>query len=176
MPDKTKMKFLVLRCQVGDKEAFDELLASVEKRLFAYVQRLATDSELSRDILQNVFLIIYRKIGWLNSPELFLPWAYRIASRETIRALKKKRIEINVDDEVFQNIPVEAIDTEFEPELIEQIPATLQKVSQSSREVLILHYLEEMSIAETAEILDISIGTAKSRLAYGLAQIRKQFV
>ena len=175
LPDNTRTKFLVLRCQLGDKEAFNELLAAVESRLFAYVRRLSGDTDLAKDILQDVFLIIYRKIGWLNDPGLFLPWAYRIASRETLRVLKKKRPEIPVDEEVKRHI-TEIVETEFDPELIEKIPATLGNVSRSSREVLVLHYLEEMSIAETAEILDITVGTAKSRLAYGLAQIRKQFV
>jgi RNA polymerase sigma-70 factor (ECF subfamily) len=176
LPDKTQTKFLVLRCQVGDKEAFNGLLASVESRLFAYVRRVAGDTELAKDILQDVFLIIYRKIGWLNDPELFLPWAYRIAMRETFRVMKKKRREVYFDEETFAETAAESGEPEFEPELIERIPATLEKVSRLSREVLILHYLEGMSIAETADILDVSVGTAKSRLAYGLAQIRKIFV
>lgn len=176
VPDKTRSRFLVLRCQVGDKAAFNDLLAQVEGRLYGYIRRLSSDGELAKDILQDVFLIIYKKIGWLNDPELFLPWAYRIASRETIRTLKKRRREIFTGDETFAEIAADMKTSEFEPELIEKIPATLETVSRSSREVLILHYLEEMSIAETANILDISVGTAKSRLAYGLSQIRKQFV
>ena len=176
VPNKTRTKFLVLRCQVGDKQAFNELLASIEARLFTYVRTLSGDTELAKDILQDVFLIIYRKIGWLNDPDLFLPWAYRIASRETIRVLKKKRREILVDEQIITDLVAEEPESEFEPGLIEMIPETLEKISRSSREVLVLHYLEEMSIAETAEILDISVGTAKSRLAYGLSQIRKQFV
>ena len=61
----------------------------------------------------------------------------------------------------------------FEPELIERIPALLSQISPASRAVLMLHYLEEMSLSETAEILGIAAGTAKSRLAYGLESLRQ---
>ncbi|MDQ3042030.1 MAG: hypothetical protein M3R11_06575 [Acidobacteriota bacterium] len=58
--------------------------------------------------------------------------------------------------------------------LIKEIPKLISDVSPASRAVLILHYLEEMSLSETAEILDISLGTAKSRLAYGLTSLRQK--
>jgi RNA polymerase sigma-70 factor (ECF subfamily) len=62
----------------------------------------------------------------------------------------------------------------YEPELIEKIPQMLAEISPASRAVLVLHYLEEISLTETAEILDINLGTAKSRLAYGLQSLRKK--
>ena len=88
--DPAKEILLVLRSQSGDKEAFDELLKSVQTQLWRYISSLVGDREISADILQEVFLILYRKIGWLHNPELFRAWAYRIASRESFRYLKKE--------------------------------------------------------------------------------------
>jgi DNA-directed RNA polymerase specialized sigma24 family protein len=66
----------VLRAQAGDRGAFDELLRSVQEPLYRYVLSLVGEPPLAEDILQEVFLRIYRKLRWLRAPELFRPWAY----------------------------------------------------------------------------------------------------
>lgn len=166
---KTNEVFLVLRCQAGDREAFDELLRSIQTRLSRYIANLTRGSDLTDDILQEVFLIIYRKIGWLNDPQLFHPWVYRIATREAVRALKKrsKWREEKLDETVTECVAAPAAKTELDISM-------LDRVSHASRAVLALHYLEEFSLVETADVLDISVGTVKSRLAYGLKQLRGQ--
>ena len=58
-------------------------------------------------------------------------------------------------------------------ELFLAVPELLEKISPASRAVLLLHYVQELSIEEVAAILDIGVGTAKSRLGYGLASLRK---
>jgi RNA polymerase sigma-70 factor (ECF subfamily) len=174
LPDNTRTKFLVLRCQVGDKEAFNELLASVESRLFAYVRRLTGDTDSAKDVLQDVFLIIYRKIGWLNDPNLFLQWAYRIASREAFRYIKRER-KYRHEELVDLGEAVSSAQPAFDAEMLIRLPQILEQVSPASRALIVLHYLEGFTLAETAEILDIAPGTAKSRLAYGLTVMRKHF-
>jgi RNA polymerase sigma-70 factor (ECF subfamily) len=168
--------FWVLRAQSGDRAAFDELLKTVQQPLFRYVYRLVGEHALAEDVLQEVFIIIYRKIRWLENPKLFRAWAYRIASRETFKRLKReKRWTDQVRDEkILDAIPVKSAEEIYAPELIKEIPKLLSNVSPASRAVLILHYLDEMSLNETAEILDVSLGTAKSRLAYGLTSLRQK--
>jgi len=168
--------FLILRAQSGDREAFDELLKSIQTALFRYIFRLVGEYGLAEDVTQEVFLIIYRKIRWLENPQLFLVWTYRIASREAFRQLKKERhwTEQIRDEEVLEKISDREPAEIYEPELIEKLPTLISNVSPASRAVLILHYLDEMSLSEVAEILDISTGTVKSRLAYGLASLRKE--
>ena len=175
MTDPKREMFLVLRAQTGDANAFDELLQSIQEPLFRYIYRLTEDHALAQDVLQEVFILIYRKLRWLENPKLFRAWAYRIASRETFSRLKKEkrwREQIR-DDEVLETISNGEREPKFEPELIERIPALLSQISPASRAVLMLHYLEEMSLSETAEILGIAAGTAKSRLAYGLESLRQ---
>lgn len=174
--DQSRAILMVLRSQSGDKVAFDELLGSVQMRLWRYVSGLTGDAEVAQDILQNVFLILYRKIGWLDDPNHFRAWAYRIASRESFRYLKKEtrwREQIR-DEEFLSQIPTVNSEPEYDPEMTAKIPALLSGVSAASRAVLILHYLDGLTLSETAEILDISCGTVKSRLAYGLANLRRQ--
>jgi len=165
----------VLRAQSGDREALDELLKVVQEPLYRYIYRLVGEPTVSEDILQEVFIRIYRKLAWLETAELFRPWAYRIASREAFKRLKKEKLwEEQVRDEaILEAIPDEAVEESFAPELLEHLPELISRVSPASRAVLILHYLDEMSLAEAAEVLGIALGTAKSRLAYGLETLRR---
>jgi len=176
MTDPKQEIFWVLRAQSGDKTAFDELLKAVQQPLFRYIYRLVGERALAEDILQEVFIIVYRKIRWLENAKLFRAWAYRIASRETFRRLKKeKRWMEQVRDENFmETISVKSAEESYSPELIREIPKLIEQVSPASRAVLILHYLDEMPLSEVAEILDISSGTVKSRLAYGLESLRQK--
>lgn len=169
-------KFLVLRAQTGDREALNELLKNVQTPLFRYISRLTNGGDLAEDVLQEVFFIIYRKLRWLENPEVFRAWAYRIASRETFRRLKSERLwsEQIRDEEILTKILIDETTEIYEPELIEKLPALLREISPASRAVVLLHYFEEMTLSETAEILDVSLGTAKSRLAYGLESLRKK--
>ena len=168
--------FLILRAQSGDTRAFDELLQSVQTRLFRYIFRLVGERGLAEDVTQEVFLIIYRKLRWLENPQLFRAWAYRIASREAFKRLKRERrwAEQIRDEEILEKISAAETEEIYEPELIEKLPILISEVSPASRAVLILHYLDEMPLSEVAEILDISTGTVKSRLAYGLTSLREK--
>ena len=77
--------FWVLRAQVGDREAFDPLFHWCERLLRPHVYAIVREPAAVEDILQNVFLAIYRNIRWLNDPDHFRPWVFRIATREALR-------------------------------------------------------------------------------------------
>ncbi len=161
---------LVLRAQSGDREAFDSLLAGIGPPLLRYVTRVTSDPALAEDVVQETFIAIVRKISWLQDASLFRPWAYRIASREAFRVLRKRRAVIIE--------PIGEIEATLEkpsdPWQRERLLASLEMLSPASRAVITLHYLEEMPLADVAAILDLPLGTVKSRLSYGLAQLRKE--
>lgn len=165
---KEHESWLVLRAQAGDREAFDALLQLVQSDLFRYVSNLVREDGLAEDVLQEVFLRIYRKLGWLREPSFFRPWAYRIATNEAFRQLKRHRrwSEEVCDEETLAAIPAL-------PENQLEISPLLAMLSPASRAVIVLHYLHELSLEEVADVLDLPIGTVKSRLAYGLRQMRK---
>lgn len=166
--------FLVLRAQAGDREALDELFKLVQEPLYRYIVSLVGSRTLAEDILQEVFILIYRKLTWLREPELFRPWAYRIATREAFRQLKHERrwIDSSVDETVLEELPAPMRDS-LAPELVSQL---VEQVSPASRAVIVLHYLHDMQLDEIADVLGIALGTVKSRLAYGLGSLRKLMV
>jgi RNA polymerase sigma-70 factor (ECF subfamily) len=163
--------FLVLRAQAGDREALDELFQLVQEPLYRYIVSLVGTRALAEDILQEVFILIYRKLRWLREPEVFRPWAYRIATREAFKHLKHERrwSDSSVDETVLEDLPTPVRDN-LTPELVSQL---VEQVSPASRVVIVLHYLHEMQLDEVADVLGLALGTVKSRLAYGLGSLRK---
>ncbi|HEX6717708.1 MAG TPA: RNA polymerase sigma factor [Pyrinomonadaceae bacterium] len=167
----------VLQAQSGSHEALNELFRSVQEPLFRYIVSLVRDQHLAEDILQEVFIRIYRKLRWLREPHAFRAWTYQIASREAFRYLNRERrwSEQIRDEEILTAIPADEHDGEFSREVIESLPQLVGNLSPASRAVVVLFYLHEMSLVETAAVLDIPLGTAKSRLAYGLECLRRNF-
>lgn len=170
MVDASDERRVVLLAQSGDPAAVEALLIAVEPALSRYVARLVGPLS-APDVLQDVFVKIWRNLKWLRQPELFRPWAYRIATRACYGHLKRERQQAERID------PDAAVDQlsatpDASAVLAEELDRLFEYVSPASRAVLLLHYGEDQSLEETAAILDINVGTAKSRLSYGLACLR----
>jgi RNA polymerase sigma-70 factor (ECF subfamily) len=161
---------LVLLAQTGDRAALEQLLRDSYGPLRRYITRLA-GSDLADDILQEASLQIFRKLPFLREPAVFRPWTFRIASRIAFAHLKRARRWQPLDE-----APAEQLTT-LHPNLGEPADeaflALLDRVSPASRAVLLLHYQHDLSLEESAAILEIPIGTAKSRLHYGVTTLRK---
>jgi RNA polymerase sigma-70 factor (ECF subfamily) len=171
MTTSTKEMQWVLRAQYRDRDALELLLRSVQPALRRYLTGLAGTTDCD-DLLQDVLVLVIRKLGTLEDPSLFRPWVFRIASREAFRYLKKRRLWLGRHDDVpLADLPVP--DIRPSTELLQELLAA-DTVSPASRAVLILHFQEALSLPEVAAILAIPLGTAKSRLAYGLSSLRKR--
>lgn len=160
---------LVLLAQAGDRAALEQLLRNSHGPLRRYITRLA-GADLADDILQETSIQIFRKLPFLREPAVFRAWTFRIASRIAISQLKRAHRWQSLDD-----APIGSFTTN--PDLGGPSEAAfltlLDQVSPASRAVLLLHYQHHLSLEETAAILDIPVGTAKSRLHYGVAALRK---
>ena len=167
-----------MQAQSGDREALDRLLQAIQVRLHGYLVSLVHDDHLAMDLLQEVFVIVIQKLRWLQEPDAFLAWVYRIASRQALRALKRRRrmADSHESDLLSKAMESEPAEEVLDAEMIDRIPALLEEVSPASRIVLSLHYLQEMTLQEVASVLEIPIGTTKARLAYGLRVLRKRLI
>ena len=164
----------MLQAQSGSRKALDELFKSVQDPLFRYIVTLVNDRHVAEDVLQEVFIRIFRKLRWLREPQAFRAWSYQIATREAFRYLKKDRSWTDQvrDEDVLNVMPV--TEPVYSPELVQQLPELVGELSPASRAVIVLFYLHELSVVETAAVLDIPVGTVKSRLAYGLESLRRR--
>ena len=160
-----------LRAQCGDREALEQLLRSVRPTLHRYVRRLAGDADAD-DVVQDVLVAIARNVVWLVEPRLFRPWAFRIASRAAfshLRRVRRRGVE-ETDEGMLASLPAPEAppSNELLAELLDG-----DVLSPASRAVLVLHFQEEMQLEEVAAVLEIPLGTVKSRLAYGLKTLRR---
>jgi RNA polymerase sigma-70 factor (ECF subfamily) len=161
----------VLLAQGHDREALENLLRSPLPSLQRYLGKLIGPEHVD-DISQDVLMVVCKKIGWLRRADLFRPWLFRIASRSAFRYLRReKRWSDQVrDPEILDDVP-----TPHPPslDLVHQLLAA-QRVSPASRAVLLLHFEEGLTLPEIAAVLELPLGTVKSRLAYGLSTLRRQ--
>jgi RNA polymerase sigma-70 factor (ECF subfamily) len=166
----------VVRAQSGDADALNALLETIQEPLYGYILSLVRDPDRAQDILQDVLVLVIRKLYWLREPKVFRPWVYRIASRESFRRLRRmRRVAARTEDEsLLRSVAAETSEDQADPELLRILPELLEQVSPASRAVLGLHYLNGMTLSEVADVLEISLGAAKARLGYGLAILRKK--
>lgn len=163
--------YLVLLAQAGDRDALGELLQSVQPRLRGYLRLLKRDAAAADDVLQDTFVIAVRKLRFLRDPALFRPWIYRIATREAHRRIRPAEEPLDAHHE-----PAGTADTERElvdAEKREQLRDQVAALPDKARTVIALHYFEQMSLEDIAAVLEAPVGTIKSRLAYGLAALRR---
>lgn len=159
----------MLRAQCSDRDALELLLRSIQPSLRRYLAGLVGTFHAD-DVLQEVLIVVARKVAWLEQPELLRPWAFRIASRIGFKHLKRER-RWPGDDAALEDV---AAPDPHPPDELLQGMATMDGISPASRAVLVLHFQEEMPLSEIAAVLEVPLGTVKSRLAYGLTALRKQ--
>ena len=164
---------LVLLAQQGDVAAFEELLRRLHGPLRQYVNRMVGASDAD-DVMQDSAIRLYRNIRYLRDPVVFRAWAFRIATRIALTYLKRAERwrQLESDPDLIRAIAVvpSSEHEQFDRDYLEWI----DRVSPASRAALLLHYEQHLSLEETAAILDVPVGTVKSRLSYGLASIRNQ--
>ena len=170
MPTPANEARLVLLAQCQDRNALERLLRSVLPSLQRYLHHLI-GSEHADDVTQEVLMIVCRKIGWLRQADTFRPWLFRVASRAAFRYLKKEQRWSDQirDPEVLDRV---AASERPPPDAIREL-LSQHTLSPASRAVLVLHFEEDLTLAEIAAVIEVPLGTVKSRLAYGLATLRK---
>ena len=167
---------LVARAQGGDRAALDRLLRQLQAPLFAHVRAIVRDDDLAADVLQETLFTIARRLPSLRDPRWARAWAYRVATREAVRRARLERrwtASLHEDPAALPDAAPEAAEPSFDPELVARLPALLDRLSPASLVVVRLHYLDGLTYGEIAEALDLAVGTVKSRVAYGLAAMRR---
>jgi len=158
-----------------DKETFAHLVERYEAKLLRYIQRLtALPQNHAEDILQEVFIKIYRNLNNFDPKLKFSSWAYRITHNETINQIKKiKRqtdLPLETDSEDEQSlIEILESETDIQHEAIQKEKAAevrkiLNKLPIKYRDVLVLYYLEQKDYAEISDILRKPAGTIATLL------------
>lgn len=162
-PVRTADELLVVRCQLGEPEAFDELVACWHAPLWQYIRRMVGRDGEAQDLLQDLWLRVIRGIPRLRDGARLRGWLFGIARRTLMDRLRREYaapVAAEVDPGDLTAV-TDAVDREAEMASLDAALGTLPAVV---REILVLFYLRELSLAELADVLDVPIGTVKSRL------------
>ncbi len=167
----------------GNQDAFAELVRRYQNRVHALAWRNIGDFHIAEEITQDTFLRAYRNLGSLKNPQLFAGWLYVIANRLCKTWLSKKAHEM----QSLETMPTEELElhaysdyaakqredhaSENRMDLVNRL---LQKLPESERIVITLHYLAESSVKEISEFLGVSMNTVKSRLHRARKRLQKE--
>lgn len=165
-------EWLALRCQHGDPSAFAELVAAMERPLMYFVAKLIGDQDAALDVLQEVWLKAFLKIGRLEKPQRLRPWLYQLARGLAIDRCRKAHAESRREQDHAIDHAAWTEESTFDIEDVDALHQALDKLDWKHREVLVLHFLEDLSIGEVAAIVDCPEGTVKSRLFHAKRALR----
>ncbi len=145
--------------------------------LHQHIRGILRNEDAAADVLQEVLVIICRKLGTVRELQWVRAWAYRVATREAVRALGRERRARTDPLEDWPDLPAPAPEEPVvEAELLAELARRLDALPPAAQIVLRLRYLQELTQQEIAAALEIPIGTVKSRIAYGLAALRRDWV
>lgn len=165
---------VVARAQAGHRPSLDRLLRALQEPLHRHVRSLVRDADLADDVLQEVLWLVARRLPQLRDLQWFRAWAYRIATREAVRrARAERRWRDALRGDALLALEAATEEPPFDPDLVRTVIDRLDTLSPASAVVLRLHYVEGMTYQEIAEALEVAVGTVKSRVAYGMAALRR---
>lgn len=164
-------QLLVLRCQAGDEEAFEELVVRYHPRLRYYLRRMLPRADHADDVLQEVWLAVFRALPRLADPAALVAWLYRIARDKASVEWRGRATERWLD--VSDLVEEPSQDNGFCQEDAQEIHASLDLLPPEQREVLVLRFLEDMTYEQIAKVTGCPIGTVRSRLYYAKSALRK---
>jgi len=173
MDSDKQLQTLVLRCQRGERAAFEELFRQFQPRLRYYIRRLSSNGDLSTDdALQDVWIKVVSRIGSLKDRKAFIAWLYSIARNEVYGRARIRDPFTSLDDENVESV-ADNHEPVFSSDQAAHIHVGLEKLKPAHREILTLCFLEELSHRQIAEVLGIRAGTVKSRIYYAKQSLRK---
>jgi len=161
---------LVARAQTGDREAFEEIAASVVRRLYGTATLIIRDPDAASDAVQETLISVWQNLPSLRDPNLFDGWLNRILVRscyKAIRGRRRSRLEVQVME---VDVPVGS--DEHRVDALDRIERAFRRLTTEHRTVLVLHHRLGLQMDEVAETIGIPVGTAKSRLHRAAAALR----
>ena len=163
--DRTLYEWIALRCQSGDADAFEDLVAAMERPLLYYATSITGNQDSGLDVLQEVWIKAFRGISKLKDPGALRSWLYSITHGIAVDRIRRNTARERAEQVELEDFQ-EADEPSFAAEDAAEIHQALSELGLKHREVLVLHFLDDLSIAEIAKVVGCSEGTVKSRMHY----------
>lgn len=178
-------KRLTQRAKRGDREAFAELIEIYKDKIFQLAYRMVGNRQDAEDIAQETFLRVYANLHSYDDSYKFSTWIYRIATNLCIDRGRKKRPDFSLDEETelgqgmdwysrlssSEKTPEDKVVTQ---ELQETVQGALSQLQPKYRSIMILRYIEDLSLQEISDIVKLPITTIKTRIHRGREALRSK--
>ena len=167
---------LISRFNRGDRSAFDTLITRHQARAYQYAYRLCRDSDLSSDVVAQAFLRAFKALNGFKSESNFTTWLYRIITNCYLDIVKreKRRTTVSLDaphnaeeGEISRELEAKGLNPHEEAEQSERertLSRAVAQLPEYQKAMILMYHVEMLSYEEMAEILDVPLGTVKSRL------------
>jgi RNA polymerase sigma-70 factor (ECF subfamily) len=178
---------LVETLREGSERAYEELITRFQQPVYALALRLLDDQGEACDVVQEVFLKVFRNIGSFRGQSSLKTWIYRITVNEAHNArrwfFRHRRREVELDHsaedardwkEIIPDGSRSPFDVAFDREQHVMIEAALERINPIFREAVVLRDITDLSYEEIAEVLGVSLGTVKSRILRGREALREK--
>ena len=169
---------LIDRALAGDRSAFAELVRQNQDRLFASMMQVTGSPEEAEEVAQEAFIRAFIKLDTFQRNSQFFTWIYRIAFNSALTRRRKKKARVSLD-QIREDNGLEVAgnsDGVDEPllrdERISLVRRAIDTLTEEHRRILVLREMDEFAYEEIAEILEISIGTVRSRLSRARRQLK----
>lgn len=182
---ESMIKEKIKRVKKGDQAAFADIVSFYQNKLYQHCYRMLGNAHEAEDIAQEAFIRAYVNIHSYDVNRKFSTWLYRIATNLTIDRIRKRKPDYYLDAEIkgtdgldmysqletVSHLPEETVEN---LELQRYIQQEILQLPPKYRSIIILRYLEDFSLKEISDILDIPLGTVKTRIHRGREALRKK--
>ncbi|UOQ87508.1 RNA polymerase sigma factor SigW [Gracilibacillus salinarum] len=183
MEEKIKQNIKLVK--KGDQSAFEDIVAFYQNKVYAICFRMIGNKHEAEDIAQEAFIRAYLNIQSYDENRKFSTWLYRIATNLTIDRIRKKKPDFYLDAEIkgtdglnmYAQLPAEDPLPDQEVESLEMqsyIQNEIMQLPAKYRSIIALRFIDELSLKEISEILEIPVGTVKTRIHRGREALRKR--
>ena len=170
---------LIREVKNGQISSFEKLVKRYQKRLSVYIRRFAVSDEDTQDILQKVFISVYRHITNIDEKRGFSSYIYAVAKNESISHLRQNKPAVSLNH--FENLLTyeggfELFEKISKDEIKTKINIAISKLAPLYRQIIKLYYFDDLSYQDIADKVKMPINTVRTRLRRAKVQLKTELI
>lgn len=173
----TDFEIMALYKSGGAEAAFDAIVSSYSERLYWHVRRFTCNHEDSDDLLQEIFIKVWKSLPGFREESSLYTWIYRIATNETLNFLRKNRLRAMLNAESLESLLDKKADEDryFNGDALQrEVQKAINTLPDKQKQVFVLRYFEEMPYEQISDILNTSVGSLKASYHHAAQKVRSR--